>query len=896
MSARLDDIGKIWKKEDYSETIVINDAYQAVINQVIKSFTQPGRKSIVLTGEHGVGKSTVIDAVCDTLDKRNWKIFTASASDIMAGQKYIGELEQQVRDVIETLSISNKTLWVIPNFHETYYVGRTNLDPLGILDQILPAVVSGQILILGESDKRQYEKVLQKKAMLRSAVQQFQIEAMGPDKADALGYMWAQNHPKKQLWQKVDETMIEEAGTLARQYLPKQEEPGMLFDFLKSVNEHAASKAKKEPIQYQHFVSTLSSITGFPEEMLDDQQKLALDQLEKTFNERIIGQPEAVRHIIERIAMVKAGLTDPQRPLGVFLFVGPTGTGKTEVAKTLVDYLFGSEDRMIRLDMSEFQTADDIMRITGGYGGNMDVNSLVSQVRQHPFSVILLDEFEKSHQRIWDLFLQVFDDGRLTDDQGQVVDFRNTIIILTSNTGASDRLPPRIGFGESADEMALLNDSIIKSLQHTFRREFLNRIDRIICFNPLDANAVRRILRIELKKVLQRRAFRQRKWEVEWEDSAISLLMKHGYDPEMGARPMKRAIEELLLAPLALTIVNHNFPKGDQFLFVREHHGKLKVDFVDPEMPEKDWQQEAQKVASEQQKSENTTLNQIIFDPLGKLREKEVIGREWDMLTQLIDQQQLGETKDDLMAQMGQPDFWTSEERFEVMSDIEFIDRFMNSYSTLSSTWERIADSEKPQLAYPSELLQRLANKLRLLKLSMKAYVENEYQECFLIIKPSEEDLTKPRIQHFVDQQVKMYKAWGRQRGMVVKHLETENNNKVHHYLVTGFAARQILEQETGLHVWEEGKMQKTGNDQPQKTQRYRIGVDCIPCPKVSANASELMEVLKSEMNGSTEHDKKLLRSYKFGKQSMIKDHVNNWQSTKTDQILSGNFDLMGGD
>ncbi|MEL7145012.1 MAG: AAA family ATPase [Bacteroidota bacterium] len=891
---RLNEIGKLWKEGDYPATIVINDSYQTVINQIIKSFTQSSRRSVVLTGESGVGKSTIIDAICNTLYKRNWDIFTGSASEVMAGQKYIGELEQQVRDIIEALSESKKILWVIPNFHETYYVGRTNLDPLGILDQIMPAIISGEILILGESEKRQYEKVLQKKSSLRSAVMQFQVEAMGPEKADELGHQWAQNHPNKKLWQYVDSTMIAEAGELARQYLPKQEEPGMLFDFLKAVNEHAEGAAKKEPVAYRHFVSTLSSITGFPEEMLDDQQKLALDQLEKAFNERIIGQPEAVKHLIDRIAMVKAGLTDPQRPLGVFLFVGPTGTGKTEVAKTLVDYLFSSEERMIRLDMSEFQTADDLMRITGGYGGSSDVNSLVSQVRQQPFSVILLDEFEKSHQRIWDLFLQVFDDGRLTDDQGVVVDFRNTIIILTSNTGASDRLPPRIGFGESADELALLNDSIIKSLAQTFRREFLNRIDRIICFNPLDANAVRKILKIELKKVLQRRAFRQRKWEVEWEDSAISLLMKHGFDPEMGARPMKRAIEELLLAPLAITIVNHNFPKGDQFLFVREHNGRLKVDFVDPEMPDKDWQQEAQKVASEQQKAEKTSLSQIIMDPLGKLREKEVIAKEWEDLSKSVANQQLVASKDEMMSQMGEPDFWTSDGRFEVLSDIEFIDRFMNSYGTLASTWERISDNEKPQLAYPANLLQRIANRLRLLQLSIKAYIANEYQECFLTISYSEEDMGKPRALHFFDQQVKMYRAWAKQRGMEMRPLKTVNQEMVHHYLVTGFAARQILMPESGLHVWEDSQAKKAGKEQPQKVTRYRINVDCAPCTRVSPDDKELITLLNAQATLNNPYDKKLLRSYKFGKKPLIKDHLRNWQTGKVDLILSGNFDLMG--
>ncbi len=530
----LNGIGRIWQKADFPATVVEDETYLINQRQIMTTLAGKKRRSVVVTGESGVGKSTLIELVCRDLTSRNWTVFVASASDVMAGQKYIGELEQRVRDILTELKSKKNSLWVIPNFHETYYVGRTDLNPLGILDQLLTTIDKGEVLLLGESLNHQYEKVVVKKPILRSVVTRLQIQSSDADFTNQLAVEWAKNHPNKKMWANVDDELMNELGVMARQFLPKQEEPGILFQFLKSTNYYFENDMPKGGLTYGNFLTSLSVITGFPEELLDDKQMLDLEALKSSFNKRIIGQPDAVNQLVERIAMLKAGLTDPQKPLGVFLFVGPTGTGKTEVAKALTNYLFKNEDRMIRFDMSELQTADDLTRMTGGYSANSDAESLTSMVKKQPFSIILLDEFEKAHARIWDLFLQVFDDGRLTDDQNGVVDFRNCIIILTSNTGASNRLPPRVGFGEGEDTRQTLSRSINKSLQQVFRPEFLNRIDRIVHFNPLDATAVRKILKIELQKVLKRRGFRQRQWEVEWEDSALNLLMKHGYDPEMG--------------------------------------------------------------------------------------------------------------------------------------------------------------------------------------------------------------------------------------------------------------------------------------------------------------------------------------------------------------------------
>ena len=329
-------------------------------------------------------------------------------------------------------------------------------------------------------------------------------------------------------------------------------------------------------------LETLSQFSGLPVSMLDTREQLDLKSIRDFFTARVIGQDEAVEAMIARIAMLKAGLNDPNKPIGVFLFAGPTGTGKTELAKAVSEFLFGSVERMIRLDMSEFQTHEAISKILGQSSASaIEADSLISRVRKQPFSVVLLDEFEKSHSNIWDLFLQAFDEGRLTDAMGQVADLRHCLIILTSNLGATAHRSMGLGFAPQADEFS--KDQVLRAISLTYRPEFRNRLDKIIVFQPLTRDLMRGILKKELAALLERRGLKDRAWAIEWESSALEFLLEKGFSPEMGARPLKRAIDQYLVAPLAAIIVEKRFPEGEQFLFVRSDGEGIQAEFVDPD-------------------------------------------------------------------------------------------------------------------------------------------------------------------------------------------------------------------------------------------------------------------------------------------------------------------------
>jgi ATP-dependent Clp protease ATP-binding subunit ClpB len=298
--------------------------------------------------------------------------------------------------------------------------------------------------------------------------------------------------------------------------------------------------------------------------------------IEERLHDRVVGQDDAIRAVAAAVRRGRAGLSDPNRPIGSFIFLGPTGVGKTELARALAAFLFDSEHAMVRIDMSEYMERQSVSRLVGappGYVGYGEGGQLTEAVRRRPYSVLLLDEIEKAHQDVFNILLQLLDDGRLTDGQGRTVDFRNTVVIMTSNIGS--HIIAEMPASADAATHERVRDEVLAVLRQQFRPEFLNRVDDIIVFSRLDREQLRRIVEIQLQQLRARLAVRSITLEVD--AAALDLLAEEGYDPTYGARPLKRVIQRRLQDPLAMAILDGSLRDGDT-AWVEARDGELVID------------------------------------------------------------------------------------------------------------------------------------------------------------------------------------------------------------------------------------------------------------------------------------------------------------------------------
>ncbi len=889
-------IGRLWAEsaQDNKESIVEDESLTQSLPQLESCLIEEPRRSILVVGESGVGKSTLLKLLARRLRDQGWVVFAASASELLAGKTYIGELEQRIKDLIAQLGAKKKVLWIVPEFHNLLWAGRHRYSPTGVLELLLPSIESGEIAVAAEVSPESYETLTRSLPRIRSAFDICRMEA--PWDAQTLELArewllrWGELEDPSPEHDVVSDEVLHEAFQLAKQYLGDQAAPGNLLGLLKLTLQrlsvvHASGELR---VTTSDLVASLAHLTGLPSSILDDREQLELPGLHEFFQKRVLGQPEAVECLVERLAMIKAGLTDPTRPLGVFLFAGPTGTGKTEIAKTLTEFLFGSVDRMIRLDMSEFNTRDSISGILGDDDEHARDTALVRRIRHQPFSVILLDEFEKADPMIWDLFLQIFDDGRLTDKRGNTADFRHSIIVMTTNLGGDVAGAATIGFADAGD--LAVDRGVEKAVKEGFRAEFVNRIDRIVTFRPLDRSTMREILYKELDLVLQRRGLRNRSWAVEWEDSAIDFLLARGFDRNLGARPLKRAIERYLLSPLAITIVNHQFPDGDQFLFVRSDGRKIVVEFIDPDAPDEN-AVDARDVSESDQK---LSLGSIALGAHGRFAELEFLRRRYRELETLLDAEPWKSRKESYLGQLSSADFWNSPERFRVLGQAEYMDRIEAGLGTAGSLIRRLSDlSPKKGKRLSTDLMKRLAQHIYLLDEACSGLASDRPRDAFLLVRASTSAGADPALRDEFSRKLgKMYQRWSAKRRMDVQVLREETARSEPYSIlmaVSGYAAFTILEREAGLHV-----LEVPGSTKP--VERIKVRVRVVPQPETppGPGAGNLLQQAVSELDRDREDTTTIVRSYREKPSPLIRDSLGQWRTGKLRRVLDGDFDLMG--
>jgi ATP-dependent Clp protease ATP-binding subunit ClpC len=819
---------------------------------------QPGPRSALVVGEHGVGKSVVIEESLRSLYEEGWLVFEAGAAEVSAGQMYIGQLEGRVREMAEQAA-GERVVWVFPGFEDALWSGQHSRSPRGLLDALLPFVETGQISIVGELEPAPYELVVQQRPRVTSAFETLRLESLTRGEVIAVATEW-----RDTVGANIDDATIDETYDLAQHYLPAVGAPAGVMRLLKAT---LADHGDQE-IRAHHVVETLSEATGLPLHVVDPETPLDLDEVREFFSTRVLGQQEAVDCLVERIALIKAHLTDSGRPLGVFLFVGPTGTGKTEIAKALAEFLFGAPDRLVRLDMSEFQSEDSLERLLADSTSQSEAATLISSVRAKPFSVVLLDEFEKAHRNIWNVFLQLFDDGRLTDRQGRTADFRRCVVILTSNFGAAVESGRALGFSNAAGPR-FSPDAVERDLARIFSPEFRNRIDRIVVFRPFERDHIRALLERELALVLERRGFRTRPWAVEWDEAALEFLAEKGFSAELGARPLRRAIERYLLAPLAAAIVSRSFPDGEQFLFITARADAIEVTFVDPDA-------EAV-VPTEVPPSANLRLERLVVWPGGGPEERAFLQQETERIRSIVDGEDWSGWKERDLELMQGDVFWTSPDRFAVLARIEYVDRVQAALRTAEKLATRLSRLGRNGHGSPRELVELLAERLYLLDRACTGVDAAAPSDAFLEVR-----WTADRVEEDVALRLtEMYESWACRRGMRVRRISSQGS---HLNAFSGIGAYPILAPETGLHVFESPADEHS-------FERVAVHVAVAPSLPASpdADAVELARRAFAELPPSNT----IVRRYRTKPSPLVRDSVRNWRTGRLDRVLAGEFDVM---
>lgn len=599
------------------------------IQRVMQILSRRMKNNPCLVGEPGVGKTAVVEGIAYMISRGNVpdtvkgkRLLSLDISGMLAGSKYRGEFEDRIKKVIQEVMMSGDVILFVDELHTLVGAG----DAEGAIDAsniLKPSLSRGEIQMIGATTITEYRKYIEKDAALERRFQPVNVEEPTRDEAvdilKGLRSCYEQHHGVE-----ISDEAVEAAVDLSVRYITDRFLPDKAIDLMdeacsrrrlgfsaqgivqdRSVAELAtldsdletalisgnieeaanirhrqeelAKKTARSQLAGRHNIivgendiaDVVSVWTKIPVSKLTEKESKRLEKLETELHKRVVGQEEAVSAVAKAIKRSRVGLKDPRRPIGTFLFLGPTGVGKTELSKALADVVFGSEDALIRVDMSEYMEKHSVSKLIGsppGYVGFEEGGQLSEKVRTNPYSVILFDEIEKAHSDVFNILLQVLDDGHITDSQGRKVDFKNTIIIMTSNTGAQRIIDPKqLGFVTVQDDNKEHEDmkkNVMDELKRTFKPEFLNRIDDIIVFHALSEKNVRDIAGLMLKE-LKNRVQAQMDIGLKFTDNMKKYIFEKGYDKKYGARPLRRAIQTYVEDELAEAILAGGVHKGE---------------------------------------------------------------------------------------------------------------------------------------------------------------------------------------------------------------------------------------------------------------------------------------------------------------------------------------------
>jgi ATP-dependent Clp protease ATP-binding subunit ClpC len=622
--------------------------------------SETGSRSAAILGKPGTGKSALINGVVAALAERGWTVIEVVPSELLVGTKYLGELETRVQKLSDAAKARKRVLLVMPSVHEMLQVGTTSSHDTSVASMLMPLMERGEVAVIGESNGEAFTKAVGVSPTFRRLFAIFELASASVESTRSLVSLVAEEAGVS-----LPPEVIEQFIHLADGFVTSAEQPGRTLGLLR----RALDACVGQPT-VRDLLELLSESTGAPVDFLDHNVALDLNETRRFLESRVVGQPEAITAVLDTVTLIKAGLTDPQRPNGVMMFVGPTGVGKTELARALASFLFGDESRLLRFDMSEFASYESYERLIGSKNGTGGL--LTDAVRSQPFSAVLLDEIEKAHANVFDLLLQVFDAGRLTDGRGQTIDFRNTVIILTSNVGS--RVATRAGAGFMSTVDVPTAESIQRSLEQQFRPEFLGRLDRVVTFLPLSPESAERIVRREIASVLRRNGITTRRIAVDVDPEVVRLLLAQGYSAAYGARPLKRAIETHFLLPLARAIATGSMPPGS-VVVAEVRNGAIAIRVVRSGIGS---EPAAEVVSARRTRS------------LGELH---LLISELDPLIARISDEKVA-----LLIQQSDPGFWSNRRRaLATLDRVQRLDRLLSDSGRLARDVERTEANRDPR-------------------------------------------------------------------------------------------------------------------------------------------------------------------------------------------------------
>ena len=535
------------------------------ISRVIEILGRRKKNNPMLIGEPGVGKSAIVEGIAlriasgdisPVLAKK--RILSLDIASVVAGTKFRGDFEKRVKTIIKTASENPDIILFIDEFHTIVGAGGAQ-GSLDAANMLKPALARGEIQCIGATTMNEFTKIVEKDGALDRRFQRIVVEAT--DVAQSIEILKKLRTNYEDFHQvKYTDDAIEACVRLTDRYIMDKSLPDKAIDAMDEAGSMVRIKGAVKTVTADDIATVVSKITGIPAGKVAESEAGRLMKMADRLKGRIIGQDEAIATVVSAIRRNRAGLKDPGRPIGSFLFFGPTGVGKTQLAKCLAEYLFDSEENIVRIDMSEYMEKFSVSRLIGappGYVGYEEGGQLSERVRRKPYCVVLLDEIEKAHPDIFNLLLQVLDDGRLTDSEGRTVSFKNTIVIMTSNVGSRDmeQYGNGLGFATAGRNVERDRQSVLeKAVKKVFPPEFINRVDEQVFFNTLSKEDIEKIIDIELKDLKARAE--EAGYKLNVTPSAKRLVAEAGYDPAFGARPLKRAVMRYIEDPVSEFILS----------------------------------------------------------------------------------------------------------------------------------------------------------------------------------------------------------------------------------------------------------------------------------------------------------------------------------------------------